>query len=450
MKTRSKVRLITFSIATLALTGGFWLDAHLTLDSARTQLEYVYLRSLGDLTDYVSGMQTTLHKSMYAGSPATRSALSAELLEQASGAKSAMAALPFSNEKTDRFNRFLSQAGDFAMALSRKSFSGDQPDSSDLENLRTLQEYAGKLTDALTGLQARLTAEGASIVQNVHLLNNLDEIDSLAVLDDDFDEVAEEFSTFPALLYDGPFSDHISRREPMAVKGLDSVTQEQALEIAADLLSCPADQLAFTGGGGGSLPVYSFSGGDSMVNITCQGGEPAYYKKAGVISSARLTDRQARSAAEEYLSGLGFEPMEISYSLTNDNMMSFNFHSIFETEDGQTVLCYPDLIKVTVELQEGGTVEFDPTGYLMNHHPRKVAAPAVSLEEAEQSISPVLRMESGRLAIIPSPGLDEVLCWELHCTASDGQEVLSYVNAETGMEEQLYILQKDDHGTLAN
>ena len=94
MKTRTKVRLITFGMAAFFLTAGFWLDAHLTLRSARTQLEYVYLRSLGDLTDYVSGMQATLHKSMYAGSPATRSALSAELLEQAGGAKSAMAALP--------------------------------------------------------------------------------------------------------------------------------------------------------------------------------------------------------------------------------------------------------------------------------------------------------------------------------------------------------------------
>ncbi|RAZ25806.1 hypothetical protein DK853_50060, partial [Klebsiella oxytoca] len=72
-------------------------------------------------------------------------------------------------------------------------FSGAQPDSADLENLKMLREYDGKLTEALTGLQARLTAEGDSLVQNVHLLNNLDEIDNLAVLDNDFDEVSEEF-----------------------------------------------------------------------------------------------------------------------------------------------------------------------------------------------------------------------------------------------------------------
>lgn len=450
MKKRAKIRLVTFSAAALALFGGFWLDASLSLGAARTQLEYVYLRSLGDLTDYVSGMRTTLRKSMYAGSPSTRSALSAELLAQAGGAKSAMSALPLSGENTDRFNRFLSQAGDYAMSLSRRSLAGDDIGSEDLEALQMLGEYADKLTQALTGLQARLTAEGDSIVQDAHLLNNLDELDALAVLDDDFDEVAEEFAAFPSLLYDGPFSDHISRREPLALDGLPGVTQEEALDIAAEFLDCPAEDLGFTGEGGGNLSVYSFAGADSMVNITRQGGRPAYYKKAGGISAARLTTDQARRAAEEYLEGLGFGPMELSYSLVNDGMAGFNYHSVLETPSGGAVICYPDLIKLTLELGEGGTVEFDASGYLMNCHARELPEPKVSLEEAKAAVSPALRVESGRLAVIPTPGLDELLCWELHCTAADGQEVLSYVNSETGMEEQLYILQTDEHGTLAN
>ncbi len=450
MKFRGKVRLITFSVAALGLFGGFWLDSSLSLDSARTRLEYVYLRSLGDLTDYVSGIKAALHKSVYAGSPATRSALSAELLAQAGGAKSAMASLPFSGEKTDRFNRFLSQTGDYAMSLSRKAFAGEEISGAELDNLKMLGEYAGKLTVALTDLQARLTAEGDSIVQNVHLLNNLDEIDSLAVLDDDFDEVSEEFSTFPALLYDGPFSDHISRREPLALKGLEGVTQEQALSGAAEFLRCSEDELSFRGEGGGGLPVYTFGTEDSMVNITRQGGRPVYYKKAGGISAARLTTDQARRAAGEYLAGLGYGPMELSYFLVNDNMAGFNFHGTLSTEDGQPVICYPDLVKVTVELERGGTIEFDASGYVMNNHERKVSAPKVSYEEAQKAVSPALRVESGRLAVVPTPGLDEMLCWELHCTASDGEEVLSYVNTETGLEEQLYVLQKDEHGTLAN
>ncbi len=107
-------------------------------------------------------------------------------------------------------------------------------------------------------------------------------------------------------------------------------------------------------------------------------------------------------------------------------------------------------MKVTVELEKGGTIEFDAAGYVMNNHDRSIPAPKIPLDEAKSAVSPLLRVESGRLAVIPTPGLDELLCWELHCTAADGQEVLSYVNTETGLEEQLYILQRDEHGTLAN
>ena len=107
-------------------------------------------------------------------------------------------------------------------------------------------------------------------------------------------------------------------------------------------------------------------------------------------------------------------------------------------------------MKVVVELGEGGAVELDCTGLIMNHQQRSLAVPAVSQEEAEQALSPALRPEDAGLALIPTPGLDEVLCWEFHCTAADGTEVLSYVNAATGQEEQLYLLQRDEHGILAH
>lgn len=449
MKKRTKVRLITFALSGFALLGGFWLDTHLTLQASSTQLEYVYRRALGDLTDSVSAMQFTLQKAQYAGTPATQTAVSSELLEQAGEAKSAIASLPFSPEKSGRFNRFLSQAGDYGLSLSRRSLAGERLTSEDLENLRTLRDYAGKLTEALTGLQARLTVEGDGIVQNVHLLNNIDEIDSLSVLDDDFDAVAEEFAAFPALLYDGPFSDHISGRKPAAIEGEEGVSQERARELAAEFLSCSPEELSLAGEGGGSLPVYSFTAGDSMVNITRQGGRPAYYKKAGGISAARLSEAQALAAAEEYLAKLGFGPVEESYSLLNDNLATFNFHCLAETSGGEDVLCYPDLIKVVIELEQGGTVEFDAAGYLMNHRTRMLLPPKISESEAQSVLSPMLKAQNTRLAVIPTPGLDEVLCWELRCTAADGQEVLSYVNAETGMEERLFVLQKDGHGALA-
>ncbi|RKJ41060.1 hypothetical protein D7X94_04415 [Acutalibacter sp. 1XD8-33] len=448
MKKTTKIRLLTFSLAAVLLLWGAWQDSRLSLQANQTQLEYVYRRALGDLTDYVSGMGSTLEKARYAGTASMQSAVSAQLLEQSGGAKAAMATLPFSQEKTDRISRFLSQVGDYSLALSRKAFSGSPPDERDLQGLDALEEYAGKLTTALTDIQSRLAAEKADIVQTVHLLNNITEIDRLASLDDDFDAVAEEFSQFPTLLYDGPFSDHIDRRDPMYLKKLEPISQDQAASIAAAFLDCPEDSLQFAGEGGGRLPVYSFSTEDSMVNITAQGGLPAYYKKSGAVSQSRLTNAQARNAAKEFLSQLGFSQMAESYFIKNDNLFTINFHSTCQTRDSQEVFCYPDLVKLTIELDQGGMVEMDAAGFLMNAHARSLDPPKISQEEAGARLSPLLRAESTRLAVIPTPGLEEILCWELFCTAAGGTEVLSYINAYTGMEEQLYLLQKDEHGTL--
>ncbi len=449
MRKTTKIRVLTFSLALLALTGGFWLDSRLSLQAAETRLEYVYRRSLGDLTDYVSGMQDTLHKAMYTGTASTQSATAAQLLEQSGGAKAALAALPFSQERTDRVSRFLSQAGDYGLALSRKAFRGTPLDRADLEGLASLREYAGKLSQALSGLQARLTAEGDDITQTVHLLNNVGELEELTPLDDGFDAVAEEFSAFPSLLYDGPFSDHLARREPLFVKGQEAFTQDQAAEAAAGFLGCSPQELDSAGQGGGQLPVYAFTWEDAMANVTVQGGQLSYYKKSHTRPTAKLGYDQALEAARDFLDQAGFPELQESYYVQNDGLCTINFHGTAETTDGQPVLCYPDLVKVVLELEEGGTVELDCAGWLMNRHTRRLDPPQLTQEQAQGNISPWLQADSGRLALIPTPGLDEVLCWELHCTAADSTEVLSYINCETGAEEQLYILQRGDNGVLA-
>lgn len=447
MTKRGKVRLWALGSALVLTVCGLLLDSRLALASTGTRLEYVYQRALGDLADQVGSMGRTLRKARYAGTAPMHSALSAQLLEQSGGAKAAMASLPFSQEKVEGISRFLSQVGDYALSLARKSLSGQEWEEGDVEGLATLEEYAQKLAAALGDVQARLTAEGAGIHKLESLLNNVDEVEQLALLDDDFDSVAKEFAAMPALLYDGPFSDHISRREPLYLAGREEITQEEAAGKAARFLQCDAQALEYTGQGGGQLPVYAFTHEGEQLHITCQGGEVAYYKMES-HGSAVLSYKEALQAAKEALRGLGLPPLRESYYVMNDGLCTVNFHTVEAAGEGEAI-CYPDLIKVTVELEQGGMVEYDAAGFLMNHRERELPGPAVPEGEAADSLSPLLRVESARLAVIPTPGLDEVLCWEFLCQAEDGTRVLSYINGETALEEQLYLVQEDSHGVLA-
>ena len=53
-----------------------------------------------------------------------------------------------------------------------------------------------------------------------------------------------------------------------------------------------------------------------------------------------------------------------------------------------------------------------------------------------------------RLALIPSPGQNELLTYEFKCLGRNNQNVLVYVNATTGEEEQILILVINENGVL--
>ena len=86
----------------------------------------------------------------------------------------------------------------------------------------------------------------------------------------------------------------------------------------------------------------------------------------------------------------------------------------------------------------------------MNHRERQLKAPSVTAEKARESVSTRLKIQQeSNLALIPTPGLDEVLCWEFVCKGEDGEDVLVYISGETGMEERIYELIESDNGVLA-
>lgn len=448
MRKRNKIRLISFSAAVLLVLGGFLWQYQTLLTQSKNELEYSYRRALNDLTDYITQMEYSLQKSTYASTATMRGLLSSELLEESSGAKAAMAVLPFSEEKTENISRFVSQVGDYALALSRKTAAGNKMEEADYDNLDTMRDYAIRLKDALTEVQAHLSVEKASVSQTYSLLNNVDEIDKLPNFDDSMDSVATEFAEYPAMLYDGPFSDHILQQTAKFLEGKSEISSEEAVKKAAAFLDCDVKDLTEGGNSdSAALSAYVFTTEDSRINVTKQGGEISYFKKSGEIQKGEMTYEDALQAASKFLKECGVESFKESYYVINDNTCTINF-SYLLVDGEREIICYPDLIKVTVDLFEGGTVEYDATGYLMNHRGRLAALPKLTAEQAQESISMRLTVESVAQAIIPTPGKYEALTYEFKCKDKEDNDVLVYVNADTGMEEQIYLLSYSDNGIL--
>ena len=132
-----------------------------------------------------------------------------------------------------------------------------------------------------------------------------------------------------------------------------------------------------------------------------------------------------------------------TYYFTTDGVMTINFAYL----DGQTI-CYTDLIKVGIALDNGEVVFFESSGYITNHTDRAFQTPTHSEQEAAEVISSDLTVEQSAIAIIPTSGGSEVRCYEFLCKNSKGNELLIYINTKTLESEQIFTLLKTDGGTL--
>ncbi|MBR4889385.1 MAG: germination protein YpeB [Clostridia bacterium] len=444
MKKRKAVRIASFALALLVVLGVLAANGAQAAQGYRQQLEYTYQRAMNELTEELQTMETALKKSAYAAGSEMMERLAMELATSSAAAKAAIEALPFSDNRMERVTRFLSQVGDYALALSSKLAAGEELSDEENDNLGTMAQYAGQLRDTFEQAQTTLHQNRVHIGEAEAAISNLVSQTELPSFDDGLDELAETFSAYPELLYDGPFSDHVNQKEAAFIQGKAEVNNAEALDVAARHMGYQRQYITQTGITENTLPTYNFACVDKTVRVAVNGGELVSYEHNMTPQDTLLFVEEALQKAEDYLRGLGMEQMQESYYVVGGNTCTVNYAWV---EDG--VVCYPDLVKVTVSMETGEILGYNATGYFMNHTERTIPSPKITKEEAAEKVSDRLQVRKTQLAIIPSPGLYERLCYEFTCKAEDGQEVLVYVNAETGVTEQIYLVLKSDGGVLA-
>ena len=421
-KNRKVLFLSLALVAVILVLGGTTVSGYMQASKYKMNLNYNYQRAVTDLGDCVDNIENTLNKSIYANTPTQQNGLAAKLMRETSMAKAALGILPLESGNLANVNKFISQVGDFSMALSSKISAGGSISEEESASMENLEQYAKKLKEGLDGIQPDFDA---------------------GPVDASFQQAADDFTDYPSLIYDGPFSDHIGQQEPKLLAGQSEVPQGNAQNNAASFLGVTQDKLTHTQDSAGGLPTYNFDCGTIRISVTKAGGVVSAMTDGREIGEIRLDADGARTAAQGFLEAKGIQNMKESYYVINDGICTINYAY---SQDGVT--CYPDLVKVAVALDTGGIVEYNATGYIMNHTDRGELTPKITQEEAQKSVSPRLKVESGSLALIPTPGLNEVLCYEFQCTGENEDRVLVYINASTGMEEQIFILMQSDSGVL--
>lgn len=423
--------LLTLAIIFAASTLFYAIRAS---DYERT-LRYASEQSLGILLESASNLDSALVKLSYSASPGMTALLAAQIWREAEVAKAALAQLPQGDGPLEKTQKFIAQTGDYAFSLLRTSSRGDTLAADQREAISSLSTACRTVTGELTEMQARLD-EGV-------LTLGTPSKESTPV-NHAFTGIEQEFPKYASLIYDGPFSEHLDKQEPAALKGLPEISLDQARRKAAEFLSISPDALGDGGTTGSKIPCYRFTFNDGgTIDVTKAGGAVLSLRDARAVEAASLTADDAVVRAKEYLKARGYPEMQESYYTLYEDTITINLAA--KVND---VLLYPDLIKVVVALDNGDVVGLESRGYLMSHRSRSLPAPAVTAQTAQRAVAPGLNVLENRLALIPTDGGNEILCHEMICETAEKTHVIIYVNAQTGLEENILILLESENGTL--
>lgn len=431
---------------------GFWgYQQSMARQRLAAVLNNKYYRSFYDLMENVQSLEVLLSKSLVARGHEAQNRFFMDLWQRANAAQASLNQLPVGDALTGRTAKFLTQVGDYAYSLLLQVAQGKEVTESQWQTLKALYRQARDLNGDLNELEARI-ANGKLVLSELaqeggcFLARKGPQLAS-----GDFQAIEKHMENFPTLIYDGPFSDHLEKREPRGLSG-GAITQEEAQQRAREFVPGGGEyDVSRVGEVKGKIPSYLVElkprvGGVAKsvtVAITKQGGHLNWLTSTRAVGAPSLSIEQARQKAREYLASLGYRDLVPVYFERQNGTAIINFAA---TQDG--VILYPDQIKVAVGLDNAEVLGVEASSYLMNHQIRTLPRPSLTLEEARQRLNPRLKeVRGGRLVLIPLGPDQEKLAYEF-MGYLDRDLFLIYINALDGREEQVLRVVRNPEGVL--
>lgn len=451
MKRKTKVLIISYVSALIVSLAVALLACRAGAGSYETRLDANYRHAFSEVLTAVQELDTSLKKSVYASTPAMECAVCTEIYSDAQTAEMAIGVLPVQTQSLEKIARHIAVVGDYAYALSRAAAEGNHFSAEALANLKEFSQTTSALYEQLGTLQQAIADGAVSTETHRRLTDALDNLraeteTAVDTIDAEMEALGEAFPEVPALVYDGAYADR-SSTEMRMLAGKAEISAEEARAVAAEFLQCPEEQLQMRERSEGKTPCWNFNlpDGDteSSIAVTVQGGEVLYFYSSCPSGEAKLTHEEALAAAQEFLTRNGYENMQPCSYEASSNAETI----VFAYQQGD-VLCYPDLIRTKVCLESGKVLAFEADMYLTYHTqrdlPETMPDPAASRTAVPDSLQ-ILREQP---VLLQSAGKLERLCYEYLCKDADGAQCLIYVNAETGEQERILLVQEGEGSVL--
>ena len=400
-----------------------------------------------ELINYVQNVETYLAKARISSSSSHAGETLTYLWREANLAEAYLSELPVQSQELENTSKFLNQVSDYSYSLSRKTLKGEELNNEDFSNLENLHKYSTELVNVLNQLSEDLN-EGTLSWKDLNTNSKDHFAQSVSSELDIFSTLEENFHEYSGLIYDGAFSEHITNTEPKGVSGND-ITEEDAKNKLRNFLQdkeikeiTTLEQSQNT-----TIPAYNFlvklqNDLNISIAVSKKGSYVIYSNCNRDIGDEKISYEDANKLGKEFLDRIGITNMKETYYLNENGILTINYAYVQDD-----VVMYPDLIKVKVALDNGEILGFESTGYLNNHTERQISKNIISKDEAKKTLNKALNIKSEGLAMIPTEYKTEILCYEFKGTVED-DEFLVYINAETGVEEDILVIYNTPNGTL--
>lgn len=448
MRKRTTIRLITFLSAAVVVAGIFAYQNTKKANALELYARANTQHAFDELVTSVSELSNALEKSQYLSDPALESALCTQIFGRAATAQMAVGVLPYSSQELEQTSSFVAKVGDYANVLARTVGKNGGYSKEELKNLQSLAQTASVMKLNLQDLQSRIL-DGSLTMEEVYESADAVESDGeqAPLAGTAFQAIEQEFPEIPTLIYDGPFSESMTKKKALFLDGREEIGKEDAVKAASKFLDADDGDLEASGECGGDVPCWvctgRVKGNDYTVYVTKQGGEIWNVMCSRAVGQQSYSVKQGLNLVRDYINSWGIQDLEESYHTMTGGILLVNFQ---HSENG--VRCYPDLIKVGVALDNGTLMSYDAKGYISSHRERDIPNVSVKKDDAQKNVSQSLSVKSHNMAIIPSDGGEERFCHEFVCETEAGEHYILYVNAETGAEERILILLEDENGAL--
>ena len=404
-------------------------------------VEIAYERALSELCESLDNITVSLQKGTYTSTGKMLSDIGDDLSRQASCAKVSLGQLTDKNIRSEEIYKFLSQIGAFTSAVA-KSEDSLSLTASQKENMKELLGYSQSLSESLGKIRDGSYKGEIISEKSSDTLTPQEELPE--TFSDSMTDVGQNLADYPTLIYDGPFADNVLNKPGgKMLKILDETTREEARKIAGETLNEKPESLREEADVTSEIDLYCFSKGEVGIAITKRGGKLCYMINPRTAGEETISAQEGIKRAKKFLRQAGYESMKETYYSLFDGVCTINFAY---SENG--IVYYSDLIKVSVALDSGEVLSADARGYLMNHTKRDSSEEKISLESARKIISDDLKILKENSAVIPLENGKEACCYEFRCEDKKGQQVLIYIDKETGEERDILLLLYADGGIL--